>query len=50
MGTVIFNHLPRDIKELSYDVIRFKSVITNFLLKESFYSINEYLEWSAKQN
>jgi hypothetical protein len=50
MGTVIFKHLPRDIRELSYDVKKFKSVIKNFLLKESFYLINEYLEWSAKQN
>jgi hypothetical protein len=50
MGIVIFNHLPRDIRELSYDVIKFKSVIKNFFLKESFYSINDYLEWSAKQN
>jgi hypothetical protein len=50
MGIVIFNHLPHDIRELSYDVKKFKSVIKNFLLKESFYSINEYLEWSAKQN
>jgi hypothetical protein len=50
MGIVIFSHLPRDIRELSYDVKKFKSVIKKFLLKESFYSINEYLEWSAKQN
>jgi hypothetical protein len=47
---VIFNHLPRDIRELSYDVKTFKSVIKIVLLKESFYSVNEYLEWSAKQN
>jgi hypothetical protein len=45
MGIVIFNHLPRDIRELSYDVKKFKLVTKNFLLKESFYSINEYLEW-----
>jgi hypothetical protein len=50
MGIVIFNQLPRDIRDLSYDVKMFKSVIKNFLLKEFFYSINEYLEWSAKQN
>jgi hypothetical protein len=50
MGIVIFNHLSRDIRELLYDIKKFKSVIKNFLLKESFCSINEYLEWSAKQN
>jgi hypothetical protein len=32
MCIVIFNHLPRDIRELSYDVKKFKSVI-NFSLK-----------------
>jgi hypothetical protein len=51
MGTIIFNHLPRDIRELLYDTKNFKTVTKNFLLKESFhYSINEYLEWSAKIN
>jgi hypothetical protein len=50
MGTVIFNHLPRDIRELTNDVKKFKLVTINFLLKESFYSIHEYLEWSVKRN
>jgi hypothetical protein len=43
MSTVIFNHLPSNIKELSNDVRNFKLVTKNFLLKESFCSINEYL-------
>jgi hypothetical protein len=50
MGIVIFNHLPPDIRELSNDAKKLKSVTKNFLLKESFYSINEYLEWSVKRN
>jgi hypothetical protein len=45
-----FNHLPRGIRELLYDTKKFKTVTKNFLLKESFYSINEYLEWSTKIN
>jgi hypothetical protein len=45
MGIDIFNHLPRDIRELY--VNKFKLVTKNFL-RESFYSINEYLEWSVK--
>jgi hypothetical protein len=47
MGIEIFNHLPRDIKELLYDVKKFRLVTKNFFLKESFYSVKEYLEWSA---
>jgi hypothetical protein len=39
MGIVIFNHLPRNLRELS-----------NLLLNQSFYSINEYLEWSKIGN
>jgi hypothetical protein len=44
MGIVIFNHLPRNIRELSNDVKNFKLVTKKFILKESFYSVNEYLE------
>jgi hypothetical protein len=50
MGIVIFNHLPHNVRELSNDVKNFKLVTRNFLLKESFYAINEYLEWSVKRN
>jgi hypothetical protein len=46
MGIKIFNHLPRDIRKLLYDVNKFKVAIKIFFLKESFYSINEYFEWS----
>jgi hypothetical protein len=45
MGIVIFNHLPRNLRELPSDYIKFKSAIKNLLLNKSFYSINEYLEW-----
>jgi hypothetical protein len=31
---------------LLYDVNKFKVAIKIFFLKESFYSINEYFEWS----
>jgi hypothetical protein len=47
MGIEIFNHLPCDIRELSYDVKKFKLVTKNFFLRESFYSVKEYPEWSA---
>jgi hypothetical protein len=47
MGTEIFNHLPHDIRELLYDVNKFRLVTKSFFLKESFYAVKEYLEWSA---
>jgi hypothetical protein len=31
----------------SYDVKKFKSVTKNIFLRESFYSVKEYFEWSA---
>jgi hypothetical protein len=50
MGTIIFNNLLRDIRELLYDTKKCKTVTKSFHLKELFYSVNEYLEWSAKIN
>jgi hypothetical protein len=48
MGVEIFNHLPRDIRVLLYDGNKFILATKNFLLRESFYSIKEYVEWSDK--
>jgi hypothetical protein len=50
MGTVIFNHLPRNLRELLSGYIKFNSAINNLLLNQSFYLINEYLEWSWEKN
>jgi hypothetical protein len=47
MGVEIFNHLPRDIRVLLYDLNKFKFVTKNFL-RESFYS-NGYFECSDKR-
>jgi hypothetical protein len=44
----MFNHLPWTIRKLSNNVEKFRIATKNFLLKESFYSINEYLEWPNK--
>jgi hypothetical protein len=44
-GVEMFNHLPWTIRKLSNNVEKFRIATINFLLKESFYSINEYLEW-----
>jgi hypothetical protein len=42
MGMKIFNHLPTNIKILSNRVKLFKPVLKNYLLRQSFYSLEEY--------
>jgi hypothetical protein len=49
MGFKRFNHLPRDVRKLLYDINKFK-VVAKAFSTESFYSINEYFEWSDKRN
>jgi hypothetical protein len=41
-GSKIYNHLPMNIKMLSNDVKRFKSTLKNYLLENSFYSVEEF--------
>jgi hypothetical protein len=48
MEIVMFNDLPWNIRKLSNDVENFRMAAKNFLLKESFYSINKYLKWPIK--
>jgi hypothetical protein len=49
MGAEMFQHVPWTIRKLSNNVEKFRIAPKNFLLKESFYSINEYLEWPNKK-
>jgi hypothetical protein len=49
MGITVFNNLPLNLRKLSSDFKKFKSAINNFLLNQSFYSINEYMEWSKER-
>jgi hypothetical protein len=49
-GTKIFNHLPKNIKKLSENPIKFKSELMKFLLLGSFYSIEEFYGWTSKRN
>jgi hypothetical protein len=46
----MFDHLPWNIRKLSNDVDNFRIATKNFLLKESFYSIEEYLKWTIKNS
>jgi hypothetical protein len=44
-GVKISNHLPSALKQLSYDVNKFKTALRGFLLANSLYSLEEYFNW-----
>ena len=44
-GIKVFNSLPVEIKETSYDICSFKNALKSFLLENSFYSLEEYFNW-----
>ena len=48
-GIKIFNHLPENIKKLSWNVQKFKLALKRFLLMGSFYTLNEYFEWISRK-
>jgi len=43
-GCKIYNHLPRQIKNISNSVALFKSKLNKFLLRYAFYSVDEYYQ------
>jgi len=49
-GIKIFNHLPQNIKNLSWIVIKFKLVLKRFLLMGSFYTLDEYFDWISRSD
>jgi hypothetical protein len=49
-GIKIFNHLPENIKKLSGDINKFKKELKKFLLLGSFYSIEEFFDWTSLRN
>jgi hypothetical protein len=42
----MYNHLPLIIKELSYDVKRFRRVLKRFIHSTCFYSLEEYFDFN----
>jgi hypothetical protein len=46
-GGKVFNHLLKNIKILSNDFKRFKSVLKNFLTEHTFYSFEEFYQFTA---
>jgi hypothetical protein len=49
-GIKIFNHLPQNIKDLSWNVKKFKLALKRFLLMGSFYSLDEYFDWNSSSD
>jgi hypothetical protein len=46
----IFNHLPLFIKSLSHDFKQFKSALMKFLISNSFYSVEEFLNYKQTKD
>jgi hypothetical protein len=49
MGIVIFNNLPVPIKRLYDNPIAFKLALKRFLYDHSFYTLDEYFNYSHSQ-
>jgi hypothetical protein len=47
MGMKIFNHLSANIKILSNRIELFKPTLNKYLLRQSFYSLEEYFSYSS---
>jgi len=46
-GVTIFNALPLGIEKVAHNTKKFKHELKNFLLKNSFYSVEEYMNRDA---
>jgi thiamine pyrophosphokinase len=49
-GIKIFSHLHQNIKNLSWNVKKFKLALKRFLLMGSFYTLDEYFGWTSKRD
>jgi hypothetical protein len=47
-GIKTYNHLPKTIKELSHDLKQFRFALKRFIISNSFYSLDEYLDINWK--
>ena len=47
-GIKIFNYLPQNIKDLRWNVKKFKLALKRFLLIGSFYTLHEYFDWISR--
>ena len=49
-GIKIFNYLPQNIKNLSRNVKKFKLTHKRFLSVGSFYTLEEYFDWTSRSD
>ena len=49
-GIKIISHLLQNIKNLSWNVNKFKLTLKMFLLMGSFHSPDEYFDWNSRSN
>jgi len=49
-GIKLFNHLPLNIKSLTNAIKLFKPALKRFLKLHSFYTVEEYFEFSYNKN
>jgi hypothetical protein len=49
-GIKIFSHLSQNIKNISWNVKKFKLALKRFLLMGSFYSLDEYFDWISRSD
>jgi hypothetical protein len=47
-GIKLFNSLPLSIKQVAYDLNKFRHKLKKFLILSSFYSVEEYLDRDNK--
>jgi hypothetical protein len=47
-GITLFNSLPLNIKEVAHNINKFKYELRQFLMENSFYSVEEYIDWNSK--
>jgi len=50
MGLKGFNSLPSYIKDIVQDIEQFRLLIKNFLYCNTFYTLDEYFNYSKKEN
>ena len=49
-GIKVFNYLPTNIKSTSHDIKQFRFTLKNFLLINSFNSLEEYFTWYSNRD
>jgi hypothetical protein len=47
-GMRTFNHLPANVRQLANKIELFKSLLKTYLLLQSFYSLDEYFNYSGQ--